>query len=270
MIKIAHEAPLSFVDSVDAITDYSYFLVHLFEESPAYLNWARHVVASGRESILDNSIFELEEAFDADKFIKWVVDLKPTWYIIPDALEDKQQTIDNFDNWIDKGYSDVDSKPIAVVQGKSIQEIMDCYAYFDKYLFEDHMIAISFDYSFYEELFPDEPTKYHSWMKGRQYLISEMELQGVVNTKRKHHLLGCGLPQEFAEYADIPWIYSLDTSNPVVCGIKGIHYEGKPNNLYGLEDKPSQKLFELINQELTPDQKQTIISNIQKFKENVL
>ena len=37
-MKIAHEAPLSIFDKVQAVTDYDYALVHLFEESEEYYN----------------------------------------------------------------------------------------------------------------------------------------------------------------------------------------------------------------------------------------
>ena len=40
----------------------------------------------GREVLLDNSIFELGEAFDSDKFAKYVEELKPSYYIVPDVL----------------------------------------------------------------------------------------------------------------------------------------------------------------------------------------
>jgi len=88
MIRIAHESPKSVFEDIQRLTDYDYALVHLFEEDEEYLNQFKKAVTKGREVILDNSIFELEEAFDAVKFAKWVEVLKPTWYIVPDALED--------------------------------------------------------------------------------------------------------------------------------------------------------------------------------------
>ena len=66
MIKIAHESPKSIFKEVQKYTDYDYALVHLFEEDPEYLQQFRDAKEAGREIILDNSIFELEEAFDAE------------------------------------------------------------------------------------------------------------------------------------------------------------------------------------------------------------
>lgn len=256
MVKIAHESPKSIFNQVQAATDYDYALVHLFEEDPEYLAMFEQARDNGREIILDNSIFELEEAFNADKFAKWVHHLKPTWYIIPDALEDMEMTCNKAYEW-KQTYGDVPGKSIGVVQGKNYGEIVTCYRYMDEVIDVD-MIAISFDYSYYTHSFP-HPNKYVSWMLGRVKLLGDLVRDGVINTTKAHHLLGCSLPQEFAFYTDYDWIYSLDTSNPVVHGIKGIEYRED-----GLWTKESQKLFELINHEVLDTN--TILYNINKFR----
>jgi len=261
MIKIAHESPISFFEEVQKYTDYDYALVHLFEEDKAYLNKFKEALAKGREVILDNSIFELEEAFDADRFAHWIKELRPTWYIIPDALEDAETTMKQASEWYKK-YKDVPGKSIGVVQGKSYEEIRDCYRAWNEIADVD-MIAISFDYAYYTESVP-HPNKYVSWMLGRVKLLGDLMKDGIINKDKPHHLLGCGLPQEFAFYkhSDFDWIYSLDTSNPVVHGIKGITYGSD-----GLWSKESQKLFELINHDIQDTETSSmILNNIQKFR----
>jgi queuine/archaeosine tRNA-ribosyltransferase len=158
-----------------------------------------------------------------------------------------------------KKHSDVPGKSIGVVQGKTYREIKDCYRAMDEIANVD-MIAISFDYSYYTESCP-HPNKYVSWMLGRVKLLGDLLTDGIINKDKPHHLLGCGLPQEFSFYkhSDFDWIYSLDTSNPVVHGIKGITY-----GTDGLWSKESQKLFELINFEV--EDSNTILHNIQKFR----
>jgi hypothetical protein len=261
MIKIAHESPKSIFEEVQRFTDYDYALVHLFEEDEEDLKQFKQAALKGREIILDNSIFELEEAFDADKFDDWVKYLKPTWYIVPDVLEDGYATIDKMEDWNNKGLGYKGSGKIGVVQGKTYDEIVDCYNYMNKEADVD-MIAISFDYSYYTKSVP-HANKYVSWMLGRVKLLGDLLKDGVINKDKKHHLLGCGLPQEFQFYkhSDYDWIYSLDTSNPVVHGIKGISYKDQ-----GLWSKESQKLFELINSDITTDQLGLIKNNIQRFR----
>jgi hypothetical protein len=258
MIKIAHESPKSIFDDVQKVTDYDYALVHLLEEDEQYLKHFEQAIKKGREVILDNSIFELEEAFDAEKFAYWVDRIRPEWYIVPDALEESILTMAQMDNWIAK-YNDLPGKKIGVVQGKTYQSIIDCYKYMD-YVANVDMIAISFDYSYYSNSVP-HANKYVSWMLGRVKLLGDLLKHGIINKNKPHHLLGCGLPQEFSFYkhSDYDWIYSLDTSNPVVHGIKGIRYGDD-----GLWNKESQKLYELINYEV--EDTNIIMNNIQKFR----
>tara|TARA_R100001163_G_C5059448_1_gene196149 strand:+ start:938 stop:1753 length:816 start_codon:yes stop_codon:yes gene_type:complete len=258
MIKIAHESPKSIFDDVQKVTDYDYALVHLLEEDEQYLKHFQQAIKKGREVILDNSIFELEEAFEAEKFAYWVEKLRPEWYIVPDALENSLLTMAQMEKW-NSQYKNLPGKKIGVVQGQTYQSIIDCYKYMD-YVADVDMIAISFDYSYYTESVP-HANKYVSWMLGRIKLLGDLLKHGIINKNKPHHLLGCGLPQEFSFYkhSDYDWLYSLDTSNPVVHGIKGIKYGDD-----GLWSKESQKLYELINYEV--EDTNIIMNNIQKFR----
>ena len=151
-------------------------------------------------------------------------------------------------------------KCIGVVQGRTYQDIIDCYQFLDKEIDVD-MIAISFDYSYYEQECPHE-NKLISWMLGRINLLHRMYREGYINEKKPHHLLGCALPQEGLYYRDLPFIYSMDTSNPVVHGIKGIPYI--PGQ--GLWSKESQKLFEMINQPKDDSMLPLISHNVEDFR----
>lgn len=260
-IKIAHEAPISIFEEVNTQTDYSYALVHLFEEKPEYYAHFEKAVEEGREVILDNSIFELEEAFDVEKFAGWIQKLTPTWYIVPDSLENMYQTTSKMEEWNKKYASKVPGKKIGVVQGKTYQEIVSCYNYMAEVANVD-MIAISFDYSHYTKTMP-HPNKYVSWMLGRVQLLTQLLNQKIIRRDIPHHLLGVALPQEglFYKGQEWDWIYSMDTSNPIVHGIQGIEYEP-----YGLLSKQSVKLFTLIDAEITEEQRDLINANIQTFK----
>jgi hypothetical protein len=258
-MKIAHESPISLFEKVQQVTDYDYFLVHLFEQNPSYVKCYEKSKILNRETILDNSIFELGVAFDMDKFAESIVKLEPTWYIVPDVLEDAQGTVDNIRVWNDKFSKKVPGKKIGVVQGRSYSEITDCYDYMVNFAKVD-MVAISFDYSYYEYIIP-HPNKYVSWMLGRVQLLSRMVRDNVIIPQIPVHLLGCALPQEFSYYKEYDWIYSLDTSNPVVHGLKKIEYTPT-----GLWSKESQKLCDLV--EFIPDQEAEflVMENIGKFR----
>jgi len=257
-MKISHEVPKCLFNQSLEFNDYDYALVHLFDKDPDYLEFYKSCVKNGRHVLLDNSIFELGEAYDNDSFAKWVEELKPTEYIVPDALEDMDKTVLQMEEW-NKTYRKLPGKKIGVIQGKTPDELNQCYVYMNEYADVDK-IAISFDYSLYEQVVPHE-NKYMSWMLGRAAVLANMLSAGIINTKKPHHLLGCGLPQEFALYRSYDWIESVDTSNPIVHGIKGIKYDYS-----GLQTKESIKLVDLLNIEITKEQVDDINHNINYFR----
>ncbi len=257
---VSHESPISILDKSREYNDYDYALVHLFETHPEYYEFFKTSVKVGRQVLLDNSIFELGESFDQDKFAKYVKELKPNYYIVPDVLEDGYSTIHSFHNFIKK-YPDLPGLKIGVVQGKTYDELVDCYKYMS-----DHAdyIAISFDYSYYVATGIGK-TKLERFSSGRYSLIQDLKREGIWNKFKPHHLLGCSLAKEFNLYRDDPSIRSVDTSNPVVAGIKELRYNG---NL-GLNDKPSIKLADLIDHEVTDTEIEDIEYNVKEFKKIV-
>lgn len=256
-IQIAHESPISIIRDVQAVTDYDYCLVHLLEEQPEYLKFFREAKLKNRKVLLDNSIFELGEAFHPDEFAKWILELTPDEYIIPDSLENTDKTISNALSWVNK-YNHLPGKKIGVIQGKTYDDIKRCYIVLDKELDVDK-IAISFDYSYYTTLVP-HPNKLISWMLGRVTLLSMLKRDGIINVNKPHHLLGASLPWEFTYYREgYEFIESLDTSSPVVSGIEGIMYSDM-----GIWEKPQTKLFTIIDKDI--DNFNQVLYNIQKFR----
>ena len=262
-MKISHESPLCLLDRSRDYNDYDYALVHLFETEPTYLQFFKDSLAQGRTVLLDNSIFELGTAFDSDKFAHWIKQLQPTEYIIPDVLEDTLGTMDNALDWKEK-YSDLPGKTIGVVQGKSYEDLVQCYDYLDNVIGVDK-IAISFDYSYYLEVCP-HPNKWMGYALGRVQTLTRLLNDGVINTEKPHHLLGCALPIEFMFYREgFKWLDSLDTSNPIVHALLDFGYE--PG---GLVSKKSIKLIELLNTpEPTVAAMHTIRHNIHYFRSYV-
>lgn len=258
MIKRFHEAPKSIFHEVQKVTDGDYALVNLFEEDPEYYQLFKDAVNAGREVILDNGVFELGSAWNADEFAKWVRKLQPTWYIVPDVLEDATGTVASFFNFIEH-YPQLPGKRIGVAQGANYEDMVNCYMAIEPYC---DMVALSFDFSWFQDE-QSSQSSYFQAMLGRQLLLDLLVDEGVINTQKPHHLLGVMLPQEMRYYTGprFSWIYSVDTSNPVVHGLKGIRYTPM-----GLSSKESQKLYTLINTTVTYNQRKLILSNIESFR----
>ena len=258
MIKTYHEAPKSIFKQVQQMTDGDYALVNLFDDE-AYV---QQFDPKQRDTILDNGVFELGTAFDSDVFAGWVEKFQPTWYIVPDVLEDGEATVARFMEFISK-YRGLPGKIIGVAQGKDYNDYVKCYKAIEPYC---DKIGLSFDCSWYREgIKSDNP-----WVQlacGRVRNLIRMDDDHIINRDKPHHLLGVALPQEMTYYRlfqssdTFRWIDSVDTSNPVVHGLKGISYTSN-----GLRDKETQKLYTLINAEVDDHQMNTIQHNIEQFR----
>jgi len=265
-MKVSHESPISILESSRGYNDFDYALVHLFEKYPTYKNFfkaSREIY--NREVLLDNSIFELGHSFDSDKFLAEAIDLKPNMFIVPDVLEDTVGTVTSFSNWVETGKIDqvkqhCITKAIGAVQGKTWNDLLACYMFMAD---SADMIAISFDFSYYE-ITGEGKTSLERWCSGRQRFISQLIEYGAWRWDKPHHLLGCSLAREFRYYVDnnIHNIVSCDTSNPIVAAIHNLKYDAD----YGLPFKPSTKLADLIEYEFSVDQLETVNYNTSMFK----
>ena len=258
MIKRYHEAPISIFKDVQQITDGDYALVHLFESNKEYFELFKEAVAQGRDVILDNSIFELGKAFNGDRYVYWINQLKPTWYIVPDCWKDGFETCRMFDKFTST-YKNLPGKVIAVAQGKTLGEVIDSYNYLKD---RCDMIAFNLDFSsvFYDS-FPNEVQKYIPYCLamsyGRYWILNQLDQRGIIDHSKPHHLLGCGVPQEAGWYKGREWIRSIDTSNPVVNGLY--------HNMYsysGTDVKPTTKVCDIIDCKVSGSQLCAVKHNI--------
>ena len=205
------------------------------------------------------------EAWNSDDFAGWVEKLQPTYYIVPDVLEDYKDTVESFNRFI-KAYPHLPGKRIGVAQGKTYREVCKCYQAIEPYC---DKVAIGFDYSWYQRcsLPGGGASTLMKAMHGRRRALIKMEEEGIINRSKPHHLLGVMLPQEVKAYGQLQsmgefmWLDSIDTSNPVVHGLKGIRY-----SVDGLRNKETQKLYTMINSEVSERQKEFIMYNIEMFR----
>ena len=265
MIKIAHEGPLEIMAEIRQNTDYCYALVHLFETDQKYFNFFKESLYMGRKVLLDNSLFELGDAFDSEKYVTWINRLNPTEFIIPDSLGNTLKTIRLTEEFINNHLSHVNhSKAIGVVQGSTYNEMVYCYQQMES--FHIPKSAFAFISEAYLTEFP-HPNKYVSMSMGRVLILSRMLKDGIINTRKPHHLLGCMHPREFSFYTgqEFDWIDTIDTSSPVIHGIKNIQY----SDAMGTWVKESTKVVDLLYVSLNKEQMECIRNNIKAFRKYV-
>lgn len=253
-MQISHEVPLALLEKSRSFNDYDFCLIHLLDKYEDYLLFFKQSLELGREVILDNSVFELDKSYTLIRIADWVESLEPTEFIIPDVLENAEETIENVIRW-DKWFFNIPGKKIGVVQGKTYEELANCYQELDKWV---DKIAFPFNLSYYQEIKPYK-NKLVSWMEGRIAFIQKLMSDGVLNKKKPHHLLGCSLPQEFKHYRHYDFIESVDTSNPIVHGLLRIEYSNE-----GLEDKSTIKMKDLMERKI--ENEKTIMYNVKMFR----
>jgi hypothetical protein len=264
LIKVSHESPISILQESRSYNDFDYALVHLFEVFPEYYNFFKTARSTyNREVLLDNSIFELGKAFDSEKFYKAALDIQPNMFIVPDVLEDADGTVDSFvafESKTDDIKKSFYTKSIGAVQGKNWKDLVDCYKFMSD---SADMIAISFDFSYYQ-ITGYGANELEKFCSGRQRFIADLINSNVWNWHKPHHLLGCSLAKEFRYYVDknIYNIVSCDTSNPIVASIFNLKYDAD----YGLTNKPTAKLADLITHNITNDQLELVKYNTTMFK----
>lgn len=260
MIKRYHEAPISIFESVQAKTDGDYALVHLFEDNSDYYNKFVEAVAKGRDVILDNSLYELKQAFNPDRYVYWINKLKPTWCIVPDSWKNGEETVRMFFEFI-RRYPSLPCKLIGVAQGNTVTEVANCYAAIEPYC---DKIAFNLDFSSYSGT-PHSGVPHCLRMSiGRSRMLSALYEGGVINESKPHHLLGCGVPQEVLWYdRGWKWLDSIDTCNPVIHGMRGIRYD---DSLPGLALKTPDLMCDCIKDKVTDEQMKLIDYNIDAMK----
>ncbi len=256
-MKVSHEVPLAYLDDSLIYNDYDYLLPHLYDIYPGYKEFFLRSKSKKRYIIMDNSLHELGKAYDSNRMLEIIYELLPNEFIIPDVWEDHTLSMRNAKHWSQIELPKEVTK-VAVVQGKTLNEIIECYHVYK--LLGYKKIAFSYGASYYNDLFP-HPNKDQGKALGRIYVISTLLEKGIIESSDRIHLLGCSLPQEFLYYQNIPQIETIDTSNPIMAAFEKTYYSH-----FGLENKPKIKIDEVFNSNFDSQIQEIILYNTTEFK----
>lgn len=258
-IKVSHEVPFCLLENSLKFNDYQYCLPHLMDENEEYKNFfLEYRKQKDSYIIMDNSLHELGKAYNTDRLWYWINILKPDEFIVPDVWEDKNRSIVNARTWIQAPFPK-GIKKVAVVQAKSLPEAMECYQTYKDLGYKK--IAFSYGASYYNDI-SSHPNKDMGKALGRIQAISWLYEKKIISDFDQVHLLGCSVPQEFAWYQDMPFIRSIDTSNPIMCSLEGIEY-----NMWGLDKKPEANMNNFQDIKLSKVNQTLVNFNTWKFRE---
>ena len=255
-ILLNSELPKPYMELGSRLNDMDFYLFHMMEDDEysakvyedVTLQNAVTEVINEREStqqrriqIFDNSAYEFfvrGESLDMAKFASTIVKLHPSHYLLPDTLMNKDKTIADTEKFI-KEYP-VHSEPIAVLQGNSIQDFLDCaMIYWNMGL---HNIAIPFHNKFLHDLTSDsglywtvvddfkceynvsELTDDMKYAVGRIMMVAYLE--SILKKFNHVHFLGSHCPFEvkFLQTLVNDWhsTVTMDTAYPVKLAAEGI------------------------------------------------
>ena len=258
---ISHEVPISMLNDSKKFNDYDYCLLHLLD-NPEYKDYYVQASKEGRKVLLDNSLFELGDAMSPEKLIEGTQIVKPYWYVVPDALNDANLTISRFDNWLNSCYDkEAFGQSIGVVQGNTWKDMIECYSYMSVKADKIAIPAI-LAIPFLERVPGDNISDLERSMLGRQMFIRDLMARGLWDYDKPHHLLGATVAREFKDPIYNKLIETIDTSNPIVAGIKGLKYAED-----GLNEKPKVKLCELIDYQPDAATRELIDYNVKMFRD---
>ena len=257
-MKISHEVPLCLLEDSLWFNDYQYCLPHLLDQSQEYKDFFIKVKENGVYIIMDNSLHELGHAYDSERLLYWINKLKPNEFIVPDVWQDMKGSINNAKEWSKIELPEEVTK-VAVVQAMSLSEAMTCYQYYRDLGYQK--IAFSYGASYYSEL-NNHPNPDLAKALGRIYMINHLYKIKLIKDDHRVHLLGCQVPQEFSWYNGIPFIETIDTSNPIMATLDNIEYHST-----GLQTKPKANMND--NFYISPDKidYELLNHNISTFKD---
>jgi hypothetical protein len=238
------------------LNDYEYFLLHKAMADPEYCRRAvKSSLYSQKFIILDNSCYELGASLDNDVLYHYYKLIQPTALIYPDVLGNMTDTLTR-SHAFKEAFPDTWGTSMLVAQGSSRMELISCYEEIveSEWSKDCFMIGIPFVFSWIDK----DPTKQAD---ERIALLREMDVLGIIRKDKKHHLLGTWQAREFAEYRDYDWIYSVDTSNPIMAALEGTKYTET-----GLVEKPKANFDSTYDTKLVDIDIDLVYYNVMTFR----
>ena len=278
--KISHEFVENILGGGSEKVDYDYALVHLLKKNDYYRNFFYKQKEKGREIILDNSLFEMGEAFSGEEYATEIQKLEPTYYVLPDVFNAYQENLDSARRFLDEHFIK-NSFPVGAIHGESLWELTNSYVKMLSLLkpYKNKKIAIpfgsrAFEFSYKEAkkgLSTFEIKKYendylYKKSRNRFYFLEKMAEMRIINREVKHHLLGNYTPAEFVYYREsleeFTFIDSIDTSHPVAMGLEGATYSEA-----GIYYKSAVKVDLLFKTDLDLTARDVIFNNVDAFRD---
>ena len=258
-VKISHEVPFCLLEKSREFNDYDYCLPHLMDENEEYRNFFYESKKMGRYIVMDNSLHELGEAYNSERLMHWVNEIEPNEFIVPDVWEDYAASVRNAKLW---SYPQLPSNTtkVAVVQAKSIYEAGLCVQAYRDLGYKK--IAFSYGAEYYHTEMCPHPNIDLGKAIGRYMVLSNFQKNKTLLPNDRVHLLGTASPIEFGMYKNMPFIESIDTSNPIMAAIGEMPY-----TKMGLHMKPIANMNKYQDMSIDFVNEDLVEYNVEMFRQ---
>lgn len=196
------------IAGVGMIPDYVLLLAHHVVEFPSAHKELRQRL-SGATVILDNSLIELGGAVDIKVMQEACQIVEPTYIVLPDALMDRKTSVklvqEAYPEWLDKLPRTLPYLFMAVVQGESQEELLECAKLYKQLDVGDAIQAFGV------------PRKFASVFGSRQQITRKL----LQRFSLPIHLLG--FSSHFSDdmlSAAIPGVMGIDSATPLRLGLE--------------------------------------------------
>ena len=256
MPKISHEVPKCLLTPSNEFNDYDYCLPHLLDQDEEYLQYFTDARDKGRYVIMDNSLHELGEAYNSERLLHWINELKPNEFIVPDVWMEGHRTAAQAKYWLQFEFPE-ETKKIAVIQGTDKNDAYLCASLLVNLGYDK--LCVSYGATWYNDFFPHSNEDMGKALGRVRFVQGLLKLDNMKDISL--HLLGCSIPQEFGWYDNHPQIVSIDTSNPVMAALEKIEYKD-----HGLDFKPKANMNDHFDVKFEDIDYGSVLYNVNKFR----
>ena len=231
----------------DISTSMHMAMAHLILEDNDYSKWSKKQRELGKYIILDNSSPYFGGALGNDSLLECINKINPNEVVLPDIVGNFEETIKRSLEFINQ-INIEDLKIMAVPQGDSLEEYTECYNLFSS---DKRIDVIGLSYTV-DNLFSDKiiPLNY---INSREYLISLLYKNNIINPNKEHHLLGFNNSGhiELEKLNMFSFIRSCDSSTAYATAKQNIeinnnvHYK-KPKISIDFDDNFEKGNYELV------------------------
>jgi hypothetical protein len=228
-------APIAHLQDIDEPSDLSFALAHIAVHHSEYRRYFRNKSRDERLVMLDNGMWENNGVpMRNDRLIDLCRDLLPTEVYGPDYIYDSKKTIEEITKFAiqlkrEKLFCCGNRiRVIGCVQGKTLQEWLDCY---ESHLNNEHVDVIAIPVLELSDFGQEEDPKFR-WGRTRARIMRSIIKE--YGLSKPIHLTGIDYPHELAhDFYRNDLIRSNDNKSPIVHGKFNILFDKKGKDWVG-------------------------------------